>query len=250
MRINVHAGHNPDGKIGCGAVGIIQESTEARKVKNEVVKQLVALGHEVYDCTVDNGTSASNVLTNIVKKCNAHDVDLDVSIHFNSGRNDYAGDGSIGGTEVFVYSKTSRALDVAKRVATAIRDNVGMRLRSDSTSPASGVKANSKLYVLRKTKAPAMLIECCFVDDKDDVALYDCKSMAEAIVYGITGQKYVEPTNEDNDAEASETGAESVNGSEDALYRVQAGAYRNINSAKAIAEEMKAAGFDACIVKA
>lgn len=250
MRINVHAGHNPDGKKACGAIGIIRESTEARNVKEEVIRLLRALGHEVYDCTVDNGTSANNVLTNIVKKCNAHDVDLDVSIHFNSGRNDYAGDGSLGGTEVFVYSKTSGALDVAKRVATAIRDNVGMRLRADGTSPAQGVKVNSKLYVLRKTKAPAMLIECCFVDDKDDVALYDCKSMAEAIVYGITGQKYVEPTDEDSDADASETGAESANGSEDALYRVQAGAYRNINSAKELAEKLKAAGFDAAVVKA
>jgi N-acetylmuramoyl-L-alanine amidase len=34
-----------------------------------------------------------------------------------------------------------------------------------------------------------MLVECCFVDDKDDVQLYDCQKMAEAIVYGITGQR-------------------------------------------------------------
>lgn len=40
MKINVHAGHNPDGKIACGAVGLIQESTEARKVKKEVIKLL------------------------------------------------------------------------------------------------------------------------------------------------------------------------------------------------------------------
>ena len=30
MIINVHAGHNPDGKVACGAVAIIKESTEAR----------------------------------------------------------------------------------------------------------------------------------------------------------------------------------------------------------------------------
>lgn len=68
MVINVHAGHNPDGKVACGAIGIIRESTEARNVKNEVIRQLKALGHTVYDCTVENGTSASNVLCNIVKK--------------------------------------------------------------------------------------------------------------------------------------------------------------------------------------
>ena len=37
MVINVHAGHNPDGKVACGAIGIIRESTEARNVKNEVI---------------------------------------------------------------------------------------------------------------------------------------------------------------------------------------------------------------------
>lgn len=73
MIINVHAGHNPDGKAGCGAVGIIRESTENRNVKNEVIRQLKALGHTVYDCTVDDGaahgnvTAASDVLTKIVK---------------------------------------------------------------------------------------------------------------------------------------------------------------------------------------
>lgn len=249
MRINVHAGHNPDGKVGCGAVGIIRESIENRNVKNEVVRLLTALGHEVYDCTVDNGTSANNVLVNIVKKCNAHEVDLDVSIHFNSGRNDYSGDGSVGGTEVLVYSKSSKALVAAKNVATAL-NAAGFRLRKDSTSPADGVKINSGLYVLRKTNAPAMLIECCFVDDKDDVALYDYKSVAEAIVYGITGQRYEESTNDDKDDDAALPGAETVAGDQNALYRVQAGAYRNINSAKELAEKLKAAGFDAAVVKA
>jgi N-acetylmuramoyl-L-alanine amidase len=37
MIINVHAGHNPDGKVACGAIGIIRESTEARRVKDAVI---------------------------------------------------------------------------------------------------------------------------------------------------------------------------------------------------------------------
>lgn len=249
MKYNIHAGHNPDGKIACGAIGIIQESTEARKVKNEVIRLLKALGHTVYDCTVDNGTSANNVLTNIVKKCNDHEVDLDVSIHFNSGRNDYSGDGSIGGVEVFVYNKNSKALSSAKTVAAAIKD-LGFRLRKDGTSPADGVKINSNLYVLKKTNAPAMLIECCFVDDKDDVMLYDYKSMAEAIVYGITGQKYVEPTNDDRDDEASDKGSETATGDAKSIYRVQVGAYSNKANAEVMQQKLKAAGFDSAIVKA
>ena len=30
MRINVHAGHNPAGKVACGAVGLINESKSKR----------------------------------------------------------------------------------------------------------------------------------------------------------------------------------------------------------------------------
>ena len=38
MKINIHAGHNPDGKIACGAVELIKESTEERTVKDKVKK--------------------------------------------------------------------------------------------------------------------------------------------------------------------------------------------------------------------
>lgn len=51
MKINIHAGHNPDGMVACGAVGMVSESTEARKIKDGVVSRLRGMGHTVYDCT-------------------------------------------------------------------------------------------------------------------------------------------------------------------------------------------------------
>ena len=95
-----------------------------------------------------------------------------------------------------------------------------------------------------------MLIECCFVDDKDDVALYDYKSMATAIVHGITGQQYIEPSNNTSDDDAVTSGSETIVGDKDSIYRVQVGAYRNKANAVALQEKLKAAGFDAAIVKA
>lgn len=180
MRINIHAGHNPDGKVGCGAVGLIKESTEARKVTFEVINLLRNMGHTAYDCTVDNGTSQNDVLSKIVAKCNKHDVDLDVSIHFNSGRDDKTGDGNIGGTEVYVYSENSKSKPAAERVCESIAQ-LGFKNR--------GVKTSKSLYVLNHTSAPAMLIECCFVDDKDDKKLYNYKTMAKAIVEGLTDKE-------------------------------------------------------------
>lgn len=176
MVFNVHAGHNPDGKIACGAIGLIKESTEARNVKNEVIRLLQSKGHTVYDCTVDNGLNQSNVLSKIVTKCNAHIVDLDVSIHFNSGRNDYKGDSSTGGTEVWIYNNSSKAMNYADRICKKIASN-GLRNR--------GIKTSTNLYVLKKTKSPALLIECCFVDDADDIKAYNANSIAKAIVEGI-----------------------------------------------------------------
>lgn len=198
MKINVHAGHNPDGKVACGAVKLIKESTEARKVKDEVIKLLKADGHTVYDCTCNDGTSASNVLTKIVKKCNAHDVDLDVSIHFNAGRNDLKGDNSIGGTEVLVHKTGGNAAKYAADIAKSISE-LGFRNR--------GVKVRKDLYFLNSTKAEAVLIECCFVDDKDDIELYDATKMAQAIVKGITNK--VVQTKSENVTEKTQTSPDS-----------------------------------------
>lgn len=179
MKINVHAGHNPDGKIACGAVGLIKESTQARKVKNYVIKYLKVAGHTVYDCTCNNGTSQSDVLNRIGAKCRTHTVDLDISIHFNSGAGDKKGNGRTTGTEVLVYNSSSKVITPAKNICAEI-SKLGYINR--------GIKYRTDLYVLNnssKAKNNALLIECCFVDDKDDVDKYNAKKMAQAIVVGI-----------------------------------------------------------------
>ena len=178
MKINIHAGHNPDGMVACGAVGLIRESTEARAVKDRVVTQLTAMGHTVHDCTCNNGTSQQDVLKRIVTACNTHTVDLDISIHFNAGAQAES-DGKTTGTEVLVYNNTSGAVPWAQQIADSIAA-LGYRNR--------GIKERPGLYVLKHTKAPALLVECCFVDDPDDIALYNADRMAAAIVAGITGQ--------------------------------------------------------------
>lgn len=177
MKINIHAGHNPDGMTACGAVGYIKESTEARAVKDRILQKLTAMGHEVYDCTCNDGSNQNDVLRKIVAACNVHEVDLDISIHFNADGNRES-DGNTTGTEVYVYSASSAAAPYAQAVVDRIAA-LGFRNR--------GVKENPNLYVLRHTKSSAMLIESCFVDDPDDVALYNADRMADAIVAGITG---------------------------------------------------------------
>ena len=244
MRINVHAGHNPDGKIACGAIGFIRESTEARKVKDEVIAQLRQMGHTVYDCTCNSGTGQLDVLEKIVSACNTHKVDLDVSIHFNAGVRDNTGNGRTTGTEVMIYNNAGRAREAAERTCASI-SALGFKNR--------GIKPNTGLYFLRNTKAPAMLVERCFVDDKDDAELYDCQKMASAIVRGITGMDAVWPKDDPQDKqvpEATESGVETAVGDGKSIYRVQVGAYSIMDNAKNMQKELKAAGFDAVLVKA
>lgn len=241
MRINIHAGHNEDGKIACGAIGIIKESTEARRVSAEVIRQLKGLGHTVFDCTVNDGKSRNDVLRKIVANCNSNTVDLDVSIHFNSTSRQLPADGKTTGTEVFIHSTASKAKSFAENVTKSLSD-LGYRNR--------GVKLQPNFYVLRNTNAPAMLLECCFVNDADDIAIYDHYKMAQAIVKGITGENYVDPTPDaevDDDIKDNE---ETAVGDPKALYRVQVGAYGIKTNAVNMFQKLKNEGFDAYIVKA
>ena len=176
MKINIHAGHNAPNKIAQGAVGYINESREARRVKERVKKLLRLEGHTVYDCTESNGTSQSDVLNKIVRKCNAHKVDLDISIHFNACRMEKS-DGKTKGVEVLVYNKNGQATKYAEKIVKEMASSLGVTNR--------GVKGNKSLYYLRKTKAPALLVEVCFVDDADDVKHYNADKAAEAIVKAI-----------------------------------------------------------------
>ena len=183
MILNVHAGHS---LICRGASAILDEVDEDRKVKNAVINYLRQQGHTVYDCTDDSGRTQRDNLSAIVRNCNTHTVDYDVSIHLNSGRNDYTGDGSIGGVEVYGFD--NGVAGISNRICNEISDTLGITNR--------GFKINKGLYVLSSTKAPALLIECCFVDDKDDAARWNADNCAKAIVKGITGAAVNHPENE------------------------------------------------------
>lgn len=186
MRFTIHAGHNPDGKKACGVVGLIKESTENRKVKDEVMRLLKLKGHTVYDCTIDNGTSASDIVNKQVQKMNSYsNIDLHISIHFNSGANDKVGNDKSTGTEVLVYNTVGSKYEIAKRICSKI-EKLGYKNR--------GVKTRTNLGVLKSSKGQSLLVECCFVDDKDDVNLYNYKTMAKAIAEGVLNEAIVENT--------------------------------------------------------
>ncbi len=178
-KVTVHAGHNPSGKIACGASDLLDESTEARYITRKVIRLLKKKGIKAVNCTVNNGINQRDVLRKICAKCNSvSDADLHISIHFNSGRGDKKGDGRIGGTEVLLTENAADKGDIARRICNQM-ERIGFTNR--------GVKTRTDLYFINHTKAPAILIETCFVDDKDDYMLYtsDRDDIARATVKAI-----------------------------------------------------------------
>lgn len=214
---NVHAGHNPSGKTACGSVGYLNESDENRNVCNGLIEKIKNAGHAVYNCTCDNGTSQSDVLKKIVEKCNQHTVDLDISIHFNAVSKEYVSDGKTKGVEVWIHpnNKGKEVEEYASKICKSI-GSLGFTNR--------GVKYSDSLYVLKNTKAPAMLIECCFVDDMDDFALYNCDKMVQAIYNGL----------EIETVEAKEP---------DNFYYVTVGVYSSEENAKNFASMLAEKGY-------
>ena len=171
MKIAVRGGHT---ELCTGASALLNELTEDRKVKDSVIKNLKVLGHEVLDVTPPvNYTSSSGVdLSYGVNKANEWGADLFVSIHFNKAYDSY--NGAIG-SEVCVYSTH----EIAQRVVNALGD-LGFKNR--------GQKVRTGLYELKHTKMKAMIVETCFVEATEDVALYKKlgvdvigKAIAEAI---------------------------------------------------------------------
>ena len=167
MKIGIDMGHNvrPD----TGATGIRQEDDVIREVGIRVIEKLRELGHNVVVCTPSSATSVGNSLYQRVKKANDNNVDVFASIHFNAGGGR--------GTEVFAASPKGR--EIAQKVLNQIV-SLGFVNR--------GVKDGSWLYVIRNTVAPSILIECAFVDSREDMSRYNPEYMAIAIVHGLVGE--------------------------------------------------------------
>lgn len=172
MRISINCGHTVSG-AGYGAVsGGFKESQITRAVGNELIRLLRAEGHTVYNSTVNYASSQNAYLQRVVEMVNRKDAELFVSLHCNASSKHTAN-----GVEVFTYK--GRKLDEAVRIGESL-EKAGFRNR--------GVKDGSKLYVVRNTNPPAMLVEMFFLDNRMDQNLYKeigCKGIAKMIADSI-----------------------------------------------------------------
>ena len=172
MRVGINCGHTVSGP-GSGTNGLIAESEHTRRVGYFLMKLLKEKGIETIDCTVDKAQSQKQYLMEVAEAANSQDLDWFISIHFNASIM-HTGHG----VEIFTYDgcKYREALCICSNIA-----DLGFTNR--------GIKKGNHLYVIRGTKAKAMLVEVCFCDNQEDVDLYGRTggegAVAQAIANGI-----------------------------------------------------------------
>ena len=165
MKIYINPGH---GGADSGAVGIggRQEKDDALRYASVVADKLKAAGH-----TVELERNADYLINvkDIAKNANLWGADLFIAFHRNAG-------GGNGAECLIVTGASQTSREMAQAIQNAL---VGVRFRD------RGVKVQDRnTYVLSHTTMPATTIECGFIDNANDNALFDAKF--DEIVQGIT----------------------------------------------------------------
>lgn len=120
------------------------------------------------------GTSNASSLRARVNEANSWGADYFVSIHTNASVSP-----SANGTEVLVYSRPSRAYNLAQDILRELTERTGFASR--------GVKLRPGLYVLRQTNMPAVLIELGFISNSYEASFMANNPLlqAQGIYQGI-----------------------------------------------------------------
>lgn len=172
LKVAIRKGHN---EVVRGASGLIDEVDENTKILDEAIKILKEIKNvTVINCSAPISQNSINKdLVYGVNKANAEKADIFVSIHFNNAYKTY--DAALG-CEVLTYGEPSKqAIEIQKKLV-----SLGFKNRGNKQRPG--------LYELRATNMSSIIVEVCFVESKEDVALYKKlgpKKIAKAIVEGI-----------------------------------------------------------------
>lgn len=118
-------------------------------------------------------------LADVIKECNAYGPDLALDIHNNAGGGD--------GGEVFHHHGGGTSKKLAQNILDALVKYGGQNSRGLRTKLNSA--GQDYFGFIRQTVAPAVIVECAFVDNKTDIKIIDTaaeqKKMGEAIARGI-----------------------------------------------------------------
>ncbi len=221
-KIFVSAGHG--GKQSGAVRGNLIEKNFTLDIANRLAKLLKDAGHTV----VQNRTTDVDCLPKkTVQLANASGADLFVEIHLNAFVLS-----SAKGCEVFYYKGDSKGQKLATDICKSI-SGLGYANR--------GAKANTSYYVIKNTKMTAILVECCFISNPEDMSRFNAEKMAKAIYDGIV-QTYPAVKTTPPTTTAPTTKSTKI-------YKVQVGAFENKSNAEQLVNKLKKAGYNPYIVE-
>lgn len=222
-KVFIGAGHGGSDSGAVGKNGLLEKSLNL-SIARACAQALQRSGVTVQ---LSRTTDADDPVAEEVAECNSFAPDLAVDIHNNAG----GGDGS----ETYY----SRAGGTGKQLAVNILDQLaGLGQRSRGAKTRLTASGADYYAFIRETKAPAVIVECAFVDTSD-IELIDTEAeriaAGEAIARGILQTLGIAYKPEKTPTEPRK------------LYRVQVGAYTEKANAEAQVERLARAGFEAII---
>ena len=177
-RIYIDQGHNPVNPNAGSEGNGFREQDIVYRIGILTAEYLRNYGYEVRLSrplpTTQLGTSNTTSLQARVNDANSWGADYFISLHTNASESP-----SATGSEAFVYKRGSVAEVLAENILTQLNYATGLRNR--------GVFARPGLYVLRKTKRPATLVELGFITNPNDAELmaYSPQLFASGITNGV-----------------------------------------------------------------
>jgi N-acetylmuramoyl-L-alanine amidase len=164
-----HGGKDP----GC-VYGTRREKDYTLPLALAVIAKLKSNGHDVF---TDRTTDKDSLINDKVRQANKAKVDAVVDIHLNSG----------GGTGCEVYHTIINGGGKGRNLAVKICDQLAqLGYRNRGAKTKTDKSGNDYFGIIRQTNAPAVLVECCFLDCDADMALFDTGRVAEKIAAGIS----------------------------------------------------------------
>ena len=163
-----------------------------------------------------------------IKEFNAFAPDLAVDIHNNAG----GGDGAEAFHEIKGGTSKTLATNIINEIVKIGQNSRGIKTKKNSLG-------KDWFGFIRQTNAPAVLVECAFVDNKEDIKIID--TLAEQQKMGVAIAKGILKTlGITYKAETQTTGKKK-------RYRVVAGSFDSRKNADVRVAELKKAGFESFI---